>query len=62
VTGGTGLPDLASVAGHLARFLIRFGLGLAGAVCVVVALTAVDWRLGLLTAGVFFLALDWKVP
>lgn len=56
------MPDFATIAGHLARFLLRFGLGLAGAVCVVVALMGVDWRLSVFAAGVFLLVLDRKVP
>lgn len=56
------MPDFATLAGHLVRFLMKFGLGLAGAICVVIALGSVDWRLGVLAAGVAMLILDRKVP
>lgn len=56
------MPDIPTIAGHVARFLTRYGLGLAGAACVVVALLGVDWRLGLAAAGAFLLVLDWKAP
>ena len=56
------MTDVATAAGHIARFLIRFGLGLLGAACIVAAAAGVDWRLGLLAAGTFLLVLDWRMP
>lgn len=56
------VPDFPTAAAHVARFLIRFGAGLAGAVLVSAAAFGVDWRLGLLVVGCFLLVVDWKVP
>lgn len=53
---------LAPVAGWTARVAVQFGIGLAGAVCIVVGFTKITEAAGWLAAGALLLALDRKVP
>lgn len=55
------LHRLASGAGHSLRFLRATFAGIAGAVLISVGVGMYDSRLGLVVAGLFFLALDRKV-
>lgn len=56
------LAPFAPAAGFGAKVLLRYGAGLAGAVCLVVGFAKLDERAGWIVAGALLLVLDRKVP
>lgn len=56
------LAPLAPAAGWSARVALRYGAGLAGAVCLVVGFAQISVAAGWIVAGGLLLVLDRKVP